>query len=157
CINASLLISAISTLDSALSSSARLAIEDMKLGARTIANGRIAMALFMLGGVLFMLMETEDLFAAVAVSGTASMFLVPVLVLGLWLGRDIPLWSYLVSFAAALLGAAAYFFQSTDLIIALFGEGHKYERLLNICLAVLATGFAASLAGIATRRGVARA
>ncbi|MEO1422911.1 MAG: sodium:proline symporter [Pseudomonadota bacterium] len=157
CINASLLISALSTLDSALSSASRLAIEDMRLGRRTVGNGRVAMALFMLGGVLFMLMETEDLFAAVAVSGTASMFLVPVLVLGLWLGREIPLWSYLVAFAAAILGAAAYFFQSTELVIAIFGEGHKYERLLNICLAVLATGFAASLLGLATRRGVARA
>ena len=156
-INASLLVSALSTLDSALASAARLAVVEMTLGARTLANGRIAMAVFMLGGVLFLLAETEDLFAAVAVSGTASMFLAPVLVFGLGLGRDVPLWSYCVAFAAAIAGAAAYFFEGTEPVIALFGEGHKYERLLWICLTVLTTGFAACAIGAARRVRVAGA
>ncbi len=152
---ASLLISAMSTLDSALSSAARLAIDEMKIGARSVVNGRIAMAVFMLGGVLFLLAETKDLFAAVAVSGTASMFLAPVLVLGLGFGQRLPLWSYLVSFAGAVTGAVGYFYQSSDLVISLFGNGHKYERLFFICLAVLFIGFTAGLIGIALRRRVA--
>ena len=152
---ASLLISAMSTLDSALSSAARLAVDEMKLGGRSVVNGRIAMAVFMLGGVLFLLAETKDLFAAVAVSGTASMFLTPVLVLGLGFGQRMPIWSYLVSFTAAVSGAVAYFYQSSGLVIAIFGEGHKYERLLLICVAVLVIGFGAGLIGIALRRRVA--
>ncbi len=147
CLSASLIVSALSTLDSALASSARLAVVELGLGAKTVANGRIAMVVFMLGGVLFLLAETEDLFAAVAVSGTASMFLAPVILIGLFLGRPIPLWSYVVSFVAAMAGAAAYFFQASPAVIAVLGEGHKYERLLVICLAVLVVGFLACLWG----------
>ncbi len=147
-IAASLLVSAMSTLDSALASSARLAIEELGLGARTIANGRIAMAVFMLGGVLFLLGDTKTLFDAVAVSGTASMFLAPVIVLGLWMNCRIPLWAYVIAFFAAVLGAVAYFFQSDPLVISLFGEGHKYERLLAICVLVHVIGFGAGILGV---------
>jgi len=147
-IAASLLVSAMSTLDSALASSARLAIEELGLGARTIANGRIAMAVFMLGGVLFLLGDTKTLFDAVAVSGTASMFLAPVIVLGLWMNCRIPLWAYVIAFGAAVLGAVAYFFQSDPLVISLFGEGHKYERLLAICVVVHLIGFGAGILGV---------
>ncbi|MHA3980306.1 sodium:proline symporter [Halovulum sp. GXIMD14794] len=157
CINASLLVSALSTLDSALASSARLAVVEMKLGARTLANGRIAMAVFMLGGVLFLLAGTEDLFAAVAVSGTASMFLAPVLFFGLVLNRPLPLWSFGVAFAAAIAGATGYFFEDSTPVMTLFGDGHKYERLLGICLAVLVVGSLACGLGAATRGRVAGA
>lgn len=149
CLSASLIVSALSTLDSALASAARLAIIELKLGARTVAHGRLAMAAFMAGGLLFLLAEAEDLFAAVAVSGTASMFLAPTLLLGLFLRQPIPLWSYLVSFAAAMAGAGAYLFQSSPLVVSLFGDGHKYERLFWICLCVLVLGFAAHLIGLA--------
>ncbi|MXU65621.1 SLC5/6 family protein [Oceanomicrobium pacificus] len=155
CLNLSLLVSALSTLDSALASAARLSTVELGLGAPVARSGRIAMALFMLGGLLFLLAGTDDLFAAVAVSGTASMFLVPVLAVGLLAGRAIPLWSFLLAFAAAMAGAVAYFFQASDLVQALFGSGHKYERLLWICLSVLIVGFAAVFAGAATRRRVA--
>ena len=138
---ASLLVSAISTLDSALASSAKLAIEELKLGARNVANGRIAMAIFMLGGLLFVLGDTKTLFDAVAVSGTASLFLAPVIVLNLWLGWRIPTWSYVTSFCGAVLGATAYFFEAEPLVVSLFGDGHKYERLLWICIAVHIVGF----------------
>ncbi|MEO0912907.1 MAG: sodium:proline symporter, partial [Pseudomonadota bacterium] len=96
----------------------------------------------------------EDLFAAVAVSGTASMFLAPVLLIGLFLGRPLPLWSYLVSFAAAMAGAAAYFFQASPAVIAVLGDGHKYERLLVICVIVLVVGFGACGLGALQRRRV---
>lgn len=151
CLNAALLVSAMSTLDSALSSAARLAVVEMRLGAVTAANGRIAMALFMLGGLLFLLAGTEDLYAAVAVSGTASMFLAPVIVFSLLGGRDIPLWSYLVAFAASIAGAALYFFNGHPLVLALSGGMHKYTLLLWICGAVLALGFAAFALGAMTR------
>ncbi len=154
---AALLISAMSTLDSALASAARLVIVEMRLAKTTIRNGRITMALFMLFGVLFLLGDTKELFAAVAVSGTASMFLTPVLVLGLGLGWRIPLWSYLLAFSAAILGAIAYFTQSSDLVIALFGAGHKYERLLFICISVLFVGFSAAIIGVLMRRRLAQA
>ncbi len=143
CLSASLIVSALSTLDSALASAARLAIVEMKLGSKTVRNGRLAMAAFTIGGVLFLLSGNKDLFSAVAVSGTASMFLTPVLVTGLILRRPLPLWSFFVAFAAAMLGAAAYFAQSSEMVIALFGDGHKYERLLWICLTVLVVGFGA--------------
>lgn len=147
CLSASLIVSALSTLDSALASAARLAIIEMRFGQQTVRNGRIAMAVFALGGVLFLLAGNKDLFAAVAVSGTASMFLAPVLFIGLILGRTIAPWAFFTAFAAAMLGAAAYFAQSSDLVMMLFGDGHKYERLLYICLAVLAIGTLACVAG----------
>ncbi|MGH1361205.1 MAG: hypothetical protein ACRBC3_20785 [Burkholderiaceae bacterium] len=152
CLSASLIVSALSTLDSALASAARLAIVEMSLGAKTVRNGRLAMAVFALGGVLFLLAGSKDLFAAVAVSGTASMFLAPVLFTGLILGKPIPLWSFFVAFAAAMLGALAYFAQSSELVITLFGDGHKYERLLWICIAVLVIGFAACGIGARTSK-----
>lgn len=153
CLSASLIVSALSTLDSALASAARLAIIEMKLGGKTVRNGRLAMAAFAVGGVLFLLSGNKDLFSAVAVSGTASMFLAPVLITGLLLRKPVPLWSFFVAFAAAMLGATAYFAQSSELVIALFGSGHKYERLLWICISVLVIGFAACLIG-AFRPGV---
>lgn len=150
-IAASLLVSAMSTLDSALASSSRLVIEELGLGARTIMNGRIAMAAFMLGGVLFLLGDTRTLFDAVAVSGTASMFLAPVIVLGLWMGHRVPLWAYLSGFVAAVSGAVAYFFQSDPWVMSILGDGHKYERLLAICVLVHLVGFGTGFIGILTR------
>lgn len=151
-IAASLLVSAMSTLDSTLSSSARLAIEELKIGSRTIFNGRLAMAAVMAGGLVFLLGDTKTLFDAVAVSGTAAMFLAPVIVLGLWMGLDVPRWSYVVGFVAAVTGAVAYFFQSSPPVMAVLGQGHKYERLLVICVLVLMIGFGSALIGMVAAR-----
>jgi hypothetical protein len=79
------------------------------------------------------------------------MFLTPVLLVGLVAGRRIAVWSYLAAFAAAMLGAAAYFARGWAPVAALLPEGHKYEQLLVICVIVLLAGFAAVLAG--ARRG----
>ena len=136
----SLLISALSTLDSALASAARLVVEELRLSPRTLNGGRLAMVVFMVAGVGLTLWGNQTLFDAVAVSGTASMFLTPVLVAGLVMGRQVSLWAYGVSFAAAMLGAAAYFARETALFAAILPEGHKYEQLLAICIAVLITG-----------------
>jgi len=146
----SLLVSALSTLDSALSSAARLAVEEGRLP-RTLTAGRLVMVAFMLAGTLLTLWGNATLFDAVAVSGTASMFLTPVLVVGLVMGRKIALWSYLVAFGAALIGAFIYFARSWDIVAPWLMEGHKYEQLLLICVCVLVTGFAAVLAGTRIR------
>ena len=147
----SLLVSALSTLDSALASAARLMVEEWRIAPRSLMGGRLVMAGFMLLGALLTLWGNATLFDAVAVSGTASMFLTPVLLVGLVAGRPVPVWSYLAAFAAAMLGAAAYFARGWGWVAALLPEGHKYEQLLAICVCVLLAGFAAVLAG--ARRG----
>lgn len=143
----SLLVSALSTLDSALSSASRLVVEELRIAPRTLMGGRIAMLFFAVAGGALTLWGNQTLFDAVAVSGTASMFLTPVLVVGLLSNRTVPLWSYLVSFAAAMTGAMAYMFRSSELFAGLLYDGHKYEQLLQICLIVLVIGFAAVILG----------
>ncbi|GAA6162749.1 sodium:solute symporter [Pelagimonas sp. KU-00592-HH] len=143
----SLLVSALSTLDSALSSAARLVVEELRLAPRSLNGGRLAMLVFALAGGVLTLWGNQTLFDAVAVSGTASMFLTPVLVAGLIGARHVAVWAYVVSFVAAMAGAAAYFFRGTEAMAAILYDGHKYEQLLQICIVVLAVGFAAVLAG----------
>jgi len=147
----SLLISALSTLDSALASAARLVVDELHLAPRSLAGGRLAMVVFMALGTVLTLWGNQTLFDAVAVSGTASMFLTPVLVVGLFMGRPVARWAYGASFAAAMLGALGYFARDTALMQAILPEGHKYEQLLVICVAVLVVGFAAVLSGMARR------
>ncbi|HJO52453.1 MAG TPA: sodium:proline symporter, partial [Sulfitobacter pontiacus] len=147
----SLLVSALSTLDSALSSAARLVVEELKLAPRSLNGGRIVMLGFMAAGTVLTLWGNATLFDAVAVSGTASMFLTPVLVVGLVMHRQIALWAYLAAFGAAMIGAFAYFARAWPAFAAVLPEGHKYEQLLVICVVVLVAGFAAVLAG--ARRG----
>ncbi|MBY4678477.1 sodium:proline symporter [Marinobacterium arenosum] len=138
--SASLVISAMSTLDSTLSSAAKLTVVDMALLPAGIRNGRLAMALFMLLGVGLVFVGNKDLFSAVAVSGTASMYLAPVIFFSLWGNRrDIPLWSYLASFALAIGGALLYFTESSG-YTALLGDSHKYTKLLWISATVLVVG-----------------
>ncbi|MEM0977668.1 MAG: sodium:proline symporter [Pseudomonadota bacterium] len=151
-IAASLLVSALSTLDSALSSASRLMIEEFDIAERTVANGRWVMVAFMVLGGLLTLWENQTLFDAVAVSGTASMFLAPVLVLSLVAGRAVPLWSYLAAWLAAVLGAATYMYRDTDFVSAYIDGPHKYDELLVICVGVLIIGFAAGLVGLMTQR-----
>lgn len=147
-IAASLLVSAISTIDSALASTARLVTGESKYVARTVLNGRISMLVFTFVGALLTLWNNKTLFDAVAVSGTASMFLTPVLICAFVFKRAIPAWSFMLAFVAALLGAVAYMFHDSSWVQWLFGDGHKYEQLLYICCAVLTVGFSASVLGI---------
>tara|TARA_R110002110_G_scaffold30311_5_gene107526 strand:+ start:9992 stop:11350 length:1359 start_codon:yes stop_codon:yes gene_type:complete len=147
----SLLVSALSTLDSALASAARLVVEELGLAPRTLNGGRVVMVLFMVAGAVLTLWGNATLFDAVAVSGTASMFLTPVLIVALVMGREVAAWAYFTAFAAAIIGALAYFGRGWAMFAAILPDGHKYEQLLVICLVVLVAGFAAVLAG--TRRG----
>lgn len=138
--NAALVISAMSTLDSTLSSSAKLVAVDMKLVKPSLFNGRTSMAVFMLLGVALVFTNNKDLFSAVAVSGTASMYLAPVVFFSLWGGReDIPVWSYLTTFILAIGGALLYFTESSGYSMIL-GDAHKYTKLLWISLTVLIGG-----------------
>ena len=143
----SLLISALSTLDSAMASASRLSVEELKVAPRTLAGGRVAMTVFMITGTALTLWGNATLFDAVAVSGTASMFLTPVLVGTLILKRAVPLWSYLLAFSSATLGAVAYFGRETFIFAPLLPEAHKYTQLLAICVVVLLVGVVGVLVG----------
>lgn len=135
-----LIISAMSTLDSTLSSSAKLVASDMGVLRMSLRNGRMVMAVFMLLGLVLVFTGNKDLFSAVAVSGTASMYLAPVVFFSLWGKRsDIPVWSYLFTFVLALSGAALYFTESSG-HSALLGDLHKYTKLLYICISILVLG-----------------
>lgn len=145
--NIALLISAMSTLDSTLSSSAKLVALDMRMVKPTIQNGRIAMAVFMLLGLGFVFVGNEDLFSAVAVSGTASMYLVPVIFISLWWGKqDVPTWSYIGAFVLAIAGAALYFTESSK-HTAWMGDAHKYTKLLYISGTVFVGGLVLFMLG----------
>jgi Na+/proline symporter len=138
--SATLIVSAMSTLDSTLSSSAKLIAVDMRWTDASLRNGRLIMLVFMLLGLILVFAGNKDLFSAVAVSGTASMYLAPVIFFSLWGGRqDIPVWSYLGSFLLAVGGAIVYFTESSA-YSSLLGEYHKYTKLLFISLTVLIGG-----------------
>lgn len=158
--NIALVISAMSTLDSTLSSSSKLVVIDMQLLPRTIANGRWAMAVFMLLGLGLVFWGNYDLFSAVAVSGTASLFLLPVILFSLWGGRtDVPTWSYVITFLIAIGGSALYFTESSG-YSEWMGDMHKYTKLLFISLAVIVSGCVVYLLGIlsaASRRAATEA
>ncbi|MCW8860056.1 MAG: sodium:proline symporter [Deltaproteobacteria bacterium] len=138
--NSALVISAMSTLDSTLSSSAKLLAVDMGVMKMSLRNGRAVMAAFMLFGLLLVFWGNQDLFSAVAVSGTASLYLAPVIFFSLWGKRkNIPVWSYLLSFALALSAALLYFTESSG-YSQLLGDAHKYTKLLYLTIAVLGIG-----------------
>jgi len=151
-----LIISAMSTLDSTLSSSAKLVASDMGVLRMSLRNGRIVMAIFMILGLFLVFWGNKDLFSAVAVSGTASMYLAPVVFFSLWGKRDdIPVWSYLFSFILAITGAVLYFTESSG-HSALLGDIHKYTKLLYICITVLGFGCLSFWAGGLLNRNLAK-
>lgn len=142
-----LVISAMSTLDSTLSSASKLLAVDMELLKTSVRNGRLIMLAFMLLGLFCVFFGSKDLFDAVAVSGTASMFLAPVVFFSIF-GRQkhIPIWSFLIAFLVAILGAILYFTESSG-HTQWMGEIHKYTKLLYISLTILAVGCTAFLFG----------
>lgn len=149
--NVALVLSAVSTLDSTFSSAAKLSIVDMRLADPTPRNGRIAMALFFVGGLAFLFFGGRDLFAAVAVSGTASMFLAPVIFFCIWGGRQVAPWAFAVAFVAAIGGAGLYMVESSgyiSVIEPLVGVSHKYAKLLVISASVLVIGCGAFALGL---------
>lgn len=150
--SATLIISAMSTLDSTLTSSAKMVVKDMRILPLSLKNGRVVMSLFMLAGLVLVFVGNKDLFSAVAVSGTASMYLVPVIIFSLWGNqKQIPLWSYIGSFTLAMTGAVLYFTESSAHSV-LLGESHKYTKLLWICITVLLGGCLMFLLGMASQK-----
>lgn len=142
-----LVISAMSTLDSTLSSSAKLIAVDMKLVGMSVKNGRVIMLVFMLLGLLCVFYGNQDLFSAVAVSGTASLFLAPVVFFSIFSNqKDIPSWSYLFAFVVAMLGASLYFLESSGYTQWL-GDAHKYTKLLLISVVILSVSCGSFLIG----------
>jgi Na+/proline symporter len=152
--NIALIISAMSTLDSAFASAAKLSVVDMRLLPPGVASGRLAMAVFLIAGIVLVFLGSRDLFSAVAVSGTAALYLAPVTVFSIWLRLDIPVWSYLASFAIALAGAALYFAEESGylaILQPLTGLEHKYSKLLLITACILVSGALAFVAGAVQR------
>ena len=142
-----LVISAMSTLDSTLSSSSKLIAVDMKLVKAKVNNGRLIMLAFMLLGLLCVFFGSQDLFSAVAVSGTASLFLAPVVFFSIFANQKIiPNWSYLLSFIIAIAGASLYFLESSG-HTQILGDMHKYTKLLFISLTILIVGCASFFIG----------
>ena len=145
-----LIISAVSTLDSTFSSASKLVAVDMAVVKPTAANGRWVMLAFLLGGGLFLLFDSKDLYAAVAVSGTVSMFLAPVIFFTIWGNQRIASWSLMVAFVVAMAGGALYMVESSGYVNwlePLFGYSHKYSKLLIICISILVIGCGAFLLG----------
>ncbi|MFT5420524.1 MAG: Na+/proline symporter [Candidatus Endobugula sp.] len=141
--NVALVISAVSTLDSTFSSASKLVAVDMNIIKPTPTNGRWVMLIFLMGGSVFLFFGSKDLFAAVAVSGTVSMFLAPVIFFNIWGKQRTQLWPLVLSFITALAGGLLYMLESsghTDLLQPLFGYSHKYSKLLIICISILVVG-----------------
>ena len=148
---AALVISAASTLDSTFSSASKLAVMDMRLGGANVRGGRMAMALFCLGGLALLYLGTDDLYAAVAVSATASLFLTPVIVFCIWGNREVRAWSYFTTFLTAVSASVLYFVETSGYgapVGALTGLEHDYSKLLVITVTVLAIGFLAFALGL---------
>ncbi|WP_375058197.1 hypothetical protein [Zobellella sp. DQSA1] len=149
-----LVISAASTLDSTLSSAAKLMVVDMGLGRSSTRNGRLAMALFALGGLALVFTGSHDLFDAVAVSGTASLALTPVVLFSILAGREVARWSFLANFGLAMAGAVLYFLEKggrISLIGDLFGVEHSYAKLLVVTLFILLSGLLCFALGLKPR------
>ncbi|GAA3712831.1 sodium:solute symporter [Oceanisphaera sediminis] len=149
-----LVISAASTLDSTLSSASKLLVVDMGLGRPSAGSGRLAMALFALGGLILVFVGSKDLFDAVAVSGTASLALTPVILFSIFAGREVARWSFVTNFAVALAGAGLYFLEKggrLDLIGPLFGVEHSYGKLLVITVGILLSGMVLFALGLKSR------
>lgn len=148
--NMALIISALSTLDSTFSSASKLVAVDMKLIAPTPQNGRWVMLAFLIGGGIFLAFDSKDLYTAVAVSGTVSMFLAPVIFFNIWGQRQVAPWALGVAFTAAIAGGALYLLESSGYVNwmqGLFGYSHKYSKLLIICLLILFFGCIAFMLG----------
>ena len=139
-----LIISALSTLDSTFSSASKLVVKDMGLLPETVASGRIVMVVFLILGGLFLVWDSKDLYAAVAVSGTLSMFLLPIIVFCIWGNRDVELWPVILTFIVTVFGGITYITESskyTSWMVDLFGYEHKYSKLLIICIVIALVGF----------------
>ncbi len=148
-----LVVSALSTLDSTFSSASKLVVKDMKLLPETVNSGRIVMVAFLLLGGVFLIWNNKDLYAAVAVSGTLSMFLLPIIVFCIWGNRRVALWPLIITFLVTVLGAVTYITETSSYkhlhwMTEAFGYEHKYSKLLIICMVIAVVGFVSFALGL---------
>ncbi len=139
-----LIVSAISTLDSTLSSASKLVVSDLSLLPKTIFNGRVVMFSFTVLGLMFIFFNTKDLYTAVAVSGTAATFLTTTFILRIILNISISRTSLVLSFIFSILGSIIYFLESqglNNLFSSILGLDHKYKTLLAINFLILFISF----------------
>ncbi len=145
--SAALIVAAMSSLNSTLSSSAKWVALDMKVMAPTLKNGRTAMCLFLLLSVLLVFVGSNDVFTLFALSGLASLYLLPVIVFSVCLGWSaLPTWCYGFSFVLALGATLLYFFESsqyTQVIASLTGISDSPSQLLALSLIVVVGSFLA--------------
>lgn len=143
-----LIVSAISTLDSTLSSSAKLIVNDLALFKKSILNGRLVMLIFCFLGLIFILFNTKDIFTAVAVSGTAATFITPIFILGVIFNINLSKKSLVLSFIASVSGSILYYLESQQIyndFSIYFDLDHKYKTLLLINIIVILLSFTLSL------------
>jgi hypothetical protein len=106
-------------------------------------------------GILFTLFPNQSLFDAVAVTGTASMFLTPVMLIT-FLGGKIPIWAYTISWMCSMIGAFAYICRDNEIVMYLLPSLHKYDQLLSICLYIILFGFLVCILGSSFNRFLAK-
>jgi H+/Cl- antiporter ClcA len=143
-----LIISAISTIDSTLSSCSKLVISDLKLLETNIFNGRLVMIIFSFFGLFFIMLNTKDLFTAVAVSGTAATFITPIFILNVIMNIRLSTSNLILSFITSIVGAIIYYIESQNLnnnFSLFFGLDHKYKTLLLLNLLIISLTFIYSL------------
>ena len=158
-LNIALVVSAVSTLDSTLSSAAKLAVADLGLAPQSVFTGRIAMILAMTGGLALLYTGIKDLYAAVALSGTLSMFLAPVVFFSILADRRVALWSYVTAFTFAVTGSVIFFLEQgkyANVIEPITGITQLYTKLLLICALVMLGGIVAFFLGLQQRLGERR-
>jgi hypothetical protein len=122
-------------------------VEELRIAPRNLMGGRLVMVAFLILGAALTLWGNATLFDAVAVSGTASMFLTPMIVVSVLMNRQVATWAFFVSFAAAIFGGVIYFARASTWASSLLFDGHKYEQLLVICVGVLICGTVACVFG----------
>lgn len=115
-------------------------------------SGRVVMVAFLIVGYLFLYWDNKDLYAAVAVSGTLSMFLLPIIVFCIWGNRDVALWPVILTFAVTVWGGVSYITLKSEFTSSLFnmigyGDSHKYTKLLIICSVIALVGLISFLIG----------
>ncbi len=143
-----LIVSAISTLDSTLSSAAKLIVLDLSLLSKTILNGRLVMFIFSILGLIFIFFNTKDLYTAVAVSGTAATFLTSTFILRILFNISVSKVSLIISFAFSILGSILYYLESqniNNLFSSTFELDHKYKTLLFINIIIIFINFSSVL------------
>ena len=134
-----LIVSSASTLDSTYSSASKLVAIDI-LNKPSLTLGRIVMAGFSLGGLLLTLFGNNDIYDAVAISGTISLSLTPVIIFNLFFDKRISIRSYIGNFFISFFGALTYFTEKSG-YTNIFGKMHSYTILLILSIIIIISGF----------------